>query len=130
MIRIFIDGAANPKKQQSGIGAVLIDNGQQLQLSKSLTDYYDNHETELIALQYVLDYLLESNKQDELIFCHSDSKMLVDAVNKRYSRKENHMKHLNLILTSLKKFSQFYLKWVPERDNRGADQLARVALNK
>ncbi|MGP6139699.1 ribonuclease HI family protein [Jeotgalibaca sp. A127] len=128
MIRMYIDGAANPKKKISGIGIVIIESGKQVQLSEKLETYFDNHEAELIALQYALDYLLSKKKQNEVIFCHSDSKMLVDAIEKKYSRKESHVRHLSEILRTLKQFPQFYLKWVPEKENKGADRLARNAL--
>lgn len=130
MIKMFIDGSANPKKKISGVGILLIESKEQIQISEKLDGVFDNHVAEILALDYALDYLLKKNKENELIFCHSDSKMLVDAVEKRYSRKENHQIHLQTIFKQLESFSQFYLKWIPEKDNSGADHLARKGMNK
>lgn len=129
MIKVFIDGSANPKKQLASIGIIIIESGKQQQLGKKLDEYVDNHEAEFLALDFALDYLLHGQKQSELIICHSDSKMLVDAVNKKYSRKNEHAKHLNGILEKLVRFPQFYLKWVPDKENKGADNVARKAMN-
>lgn len=128
MIRMYVDGSANPKRLLSGIGVLLIEGGQQTQLSEKLEGYYDNHEAEFKALQRGLNYLLAEGKQNEVIFCHSDSKMLVEAIEKRYSRKENHASHLKAVLSTLTQFPQFYLKWIPEKENKGADNLARAAM--
>lgn len=130
MIKIFIDGSANPKRKISGIGILLIKSKEQIQISEKLVGVFDNHEAEILALHYALDYLLKQNKENELIFCHSDSKMLVDAVEKRYSRKGKHQLHLQTVFKQLENFSQFYLKWIPEKDNNGADQLARKGMNR
>src|SRR5699024_1002571 len=130
MIKMFIDGAANPKKDISGIGILIIESKQQTQISEKLNSDYDNHETEILALHYALDYLLKTNKEKDVILCHSDSKMLVDAVEKRYSRKENHLALLQSIFKQLEGFPHFYLKWIPEKENSGADQLARKGMNK
>lgn len=128
MIKMYVDGSANPKRQISGIGVLIIDGSKQTQLHHKLDRYHDNHEVELIALQYGLNYLLDEGKQNEIIFCYSDSKMLIDAIEKKYSRKEEHVFHLDEILTTLDQFSQIYLKWIPEKENRGADNLARIAI--
>lgn len=130
MLRTFIDGAANPETRRSAIGVLLVEDGVQTQLAEPLPTFYDNHEAEFLALQFLLELLLREGKEAETIFCHSDSKMLVDAVHKRYSKKESHDRHLQEVLPLLERFPHFYLKWVPEKYNRGADQLARSALLK
>lgn len=130
MIKMFIDGSANPKKNISGIGILMIESKEQMQISEKLAGDYDNHEAEILALQYALNYLLEQNKENDVILCHSDSKMLVDAIEKRYSRKDKHRVLLDHVFEQLENFSQFYLKWIPEKENSGADHLARKGMNK
>lgn len=130
MLRIYIDGASNPQKQSSAIGILIIENGKQRQISEKLTIFLDNHETEFFALEYLLSLLLREKKQGEVVLCHSDSKTIVDAIEKRYAKKDTHHERLKRCLQLLKEFNQFYLNWIPERDNKGADSLARNALYK
>lgn len=130
MLRIYIDGASNPQKQSSAIGILILEAGKQRQISEKLPSFLDNHETEFYALEYLLSLLLEEGRQGEVILCHSDSKAIVDAIEKRYAKKESHRERLDRCLLLLKEFKQFYLNWIPERDNRGADSLARNSLYK
>lgn len=128
MLRTYIDGASNPKTRQSAVGILILEEGQQEQIGEQLAEFLNNHEAELAALHRLLELLLEAGKEEDTILCHSDSKMLVNAVHKRYSK--SHDSHLQQVLQLLSRFPHFYLKWVPEKDNRGADQLARNALQK
>lgn len=130
MYRVFIDGAANPTQQTSGVGILIVHQGEQIQISTPLEEYYDNHETEMIAFIEALQFLLDRKITEELILCHSDSKMLVTAIRKNYSKKENHRLLLKKILPLLSEFSNLHLKWIPEKENKGADQLAKAALLK
>lgn len=130
MIRVYIDGAANPKKQVSSIGILVIENGKQTQISEKLAAYHDNHEAEFLAFYYVLEMLTEQQKQDEWIFCHSDSKSLVQTIEKQYARKESHQQLLEKCLTLMSCFHQLTLTWIPEKENKGADNLARQGLYK
>lgn len=130
MYRVFIDGAANPTQKTSGVGILIVYQGEQIQISTPLEEYHDNHETEMIAFIEVLQYLLDRKITDEWILCHTDSKMLITAIEKNYSKKENHRILLKKILPLLNKFSNLHLKWIPEKENKGADHLAKAALIK
>lgn len=130
MIRVYIDGSANPRKMTAAIGIIMIENGSQERIAEKLSNYHDNHEAEFHAFQRSLEILLEQKKEQELILCHSDSKTLVDAVEKQYAKKESHRELLEQCLILMAHFSQIHLTWIPEKDNKGADQLARNALYK
>ena len=130
MFKVFTDGAANPTQRTSGLGILIIHHGEQFQISIPLDKYHDNHETEILAFKEALQYLLNQNVKHELILCHSDSKMLVDAVNKKYSKKESHQLLLKDVFFLLQKFTNLHLKWIPEKENKGADHLAKAALSK
>ena len=47
---MFIDGAANPKKDISGIGILIIETKQHTQTSENLHSDYDTHEADMVAL--------------------------------------------------------------------------------
>ncbi|MDE1547876.1 ribonuclease HI family protein [Jeotgalibaca caeni] len=128
MLRVYIDGASNPLTKTAAIGILMIEEGNQTQISEPLPLYYDNHEAEFLALHVLLERLVKENKQEQLILCHSDSKILVDSIEKRYTKKENHRMILEKCLELLRNFPQFHLQWVPDKQNKGADQLARRSL--
>lgn len=128
MLKTYIDGAVNPRTQQAAVGILIVEEGQQRQIGEPLAEFLDNHATELVALHRLLELLLEEHREEETVFCHSDSKMLVNAVHKRYSK--SYDLYLQQVISLLDHFPNFYLKWVPEKENRGADQLARNALKK
>lgn len=128
MLRTYIDGASNPRVRQAAVGILLLEDGQQRQIGEQLEAFCDNHEAELLALKRLLELLLEDGKFEDTILCHSDSKMLVNAVHKRYSK--SYDSTLQEVLSLLDRFPNLYLKWIPEKENRGADQLARNALMK
>ncbi|APZ48706.1 hypothetical protein BW721_02910 [Jeotgalibaca sp. PTS2502] len=128
MIRLFIDGGSNPKKQCSSIGILLINNGRQTQIGQKLANYVDNHQAEYLALIKSLELLIENELTEQLILCHSDSKMLVDAVNKHYTSNDKYKYLLEKLLSLLQHFSNFHLKWISEKENRGAHELAKQAL--
>ena len=88
----------------------------------------DNHLAEFTAINWALGWLLEEGLQEELIFMHTDSKVTADAISKRYTKKEANRIVLKEIQNKLKDFSQLFVKWIPESENKGADQLARQAL--
>ena len=50
------------------------------------------------------------------------------AILKNYTKREDNRIVLQEIQRQLKQFLQVFIKWIPESDNRGADQLARQAL--
>ena len=59
---------------------------------------------------------------------HTDSKVTADAIEKNYTKKESNRIVLKEIQKKVKHFPQLFVKWIPESENRGADQLARQAL--
>ncbi|AZP05473.1 ribonuclease HI family protein [Jeotgalibaca ciconiae] len=128
MIRVFVDGASNPNKENSSVGVLIIEDGKQTQIGKKLDGFHENHQTEYFAFLYALELLLKDHKNDQLVLCHSDSKMLVDAVNKRFTSNDKYKELLSRSLELVSRFSDFHIKWVPEKNNKGAHQLAKNAL--
>ena len=88
----------------------------------------DNHLAEFTAINWALSWLLEEGVQEELIFMHTDSKVTADAIEKNYTKKEANRIVLKEIQKQVKHFPQLFVKWIPESENKGADQLARQAL--
>ena len=128
MIKVFTDAAVNGNPGDVGLGVLVLKDGEQLPFKISVEEKMDNHLAEFTAINWALGWLLEEGLQEELIFMHTDSKVTADAISKRYTKKESNRIILKEIQNKLKDFSQLFVKWIPESENRGADQLARQAL--
>ena len=128
MIKVFTDAAVNGNPGDVGLGVLVLKDGEQLPFKISVEEKMDNHLAEFTAINWALGWLLEEGYQEELIFMHTDSKVTADAISKRYTKKESNRIILKEIQNKLKDFSQLFVKWIPESENRGADQLARQAL--
>ena len=128
MIKVFTDAAVNGNPGDVGLGVLVLKDGEQLPFKISVEEKMDNHLAEFTAINWALGWLLEEGLQEELIFMHTDSKVTADAISKRYTKKEENRIVLKEIQNKLKDLSQLFVKWIPESENRGADQLARQAL--
>ena len=128
MIKVYTDAAVNGNPGDVGLGVLVLKDGEQLPFKISVEEKMDNHLAEFTAINWALGWLLEEGYQEELIFMHTDSKVTADAISKRYTKKEANRIVLKEIQNKLKDFSQLFVKWIPESENRGADQLARQAL--
>ena len=128
MIKVYTDAAVNGNPGDVGLGVLVLKDGEQKPFKISVEEKMDNHLAEFTAIDWALGWLLEEGVQEELIFMHTDSKVTADAISKRYTKKEANRIVLKEIQNKLKDFSQLFVKWIPESENRGADQLARQAL--
>ena len=128
MIKVYTDAAVNGNPGDVGLGVLVLKDGEQLPFKISVGEKMDNHLAEFTAINWALGWLLEEGLQEELIFMHTDSKVTADAISKRYTKKEANRIVLKEIQNKLKDFSQLFVEWIPESENRGADQLARQAL--
>nr|WP_321291621.1 ribonuclease HI family protein [uncultured Trichococcus sp.] len=129
MIKLFVDGASTGKEGYAAIGILIVEDGVQEQIGLPLEEQMDNHRAEFEALLYGLRHLKAHNKQDQLVFCYSDSKLVAESIRKKYTKKAELKLLLEEALQELAVFTNLYLKWIPEKENRGADNLARNALH-
>ena len=128
MIKVYTDAAVNGNPGDVGLGVLVLKDGEQIPFKIPVEEKMDNHLAEFTAIDWALGWLLEEGCQEELIFMHTDSKVTADAISKRYTKKEATRIVLKEIQNKLRDFSQIFVKWIPESENKGADQLARQAL--
>ena len=128
MIKVFTDAAVNGNPGDVGLGVLVLKDGEQKPFKISVEEKMDNHLAEFTAINWALGWLLEEGVQEELIFMHTDSKVTADAIEKNYTKKEANRIVLKEIQKKVKHFPQLFVKWIPESENKGADQLARQAL--
>lgn len=128
MIKVYTDAAVNGNPGDVGLGVLVLKDGEQKPFKISVEEKMDNHLAEFTAIDWALGWLLEEGVQEELIFMHTDSKVTADAIEKNYTKKEANRIVLKEIQKKMKHFPQLFVKWIPESENKGADQLARQAL--
>ena len=128
MIKVYTDAAVNGNPGDVGLGVLVLKDGEQKPFKISVEEKMDNHLAEFTAINWALSWLLEEGVQEELIFMHTDSKVTADAIEKNYTKKEANRIVLKEIQKKVKHFPQLFVKWIPESENKGADQLARQAL--
>ena len=128
MIRVKTDAAVNGNPGKVGIGIEILYKKQQFLFKENSELLMDNHQAELWAIYRALIILQEKEWDQEMIFLNSDSKFAMMAIEKNYTKQIAYQAILKKVQEERKKFPQLFLEWIPEEENRGADQLARQAL--
>ena len=128
MIRVKTDAAVNGNPGKVGIGIEILYKKQQFLFKENSELLMDNHQAELWAIYRALIILQEKEWDQEMIFLNSDSKFAMMAIEKNYTKQIAYQDILKKVQEERKKFPQLFLEWIPEEENRGADQLARQAL--
>ena len=127
MLEIYIDGASAGNPGPSGIGVFIKGEGHHIKISEYIGET-NNHVAEFTALIRGLE---EANKlHATLISLRSDSKIVVASIEKCYVKNEQFKPLLDRALTLIQQFELFFIKWIPEKENRAADALAREAIQK
>ena len=128
MIRVKTDAAVNGNPGKVGIGIEILYKKQQFLFKENSELLMDNHQAELWAIYRALIILQEKEWNQEMIFLNSDSNFAMMAIEKNYTKQIAYQDILKKVQEERKKFPQLFLEWIPEKENRGADQLARQAL--
>jgi ribonuclease HI len=126
MIEIYIDGASAGDPGPSGAGVyVKLGNGQthSYRFPIGITS---NHEAEFKALISGLQ-LCQDNNWKTVSF-RTDSQAVEHAVNKRYAKDKRYTEILEEALGLADQLDLFFIKWIPSKQNKIADELAREAI--
>lgn len=126
MFEVNIDGASAGNPGPSGAGIVLKQNGVLRHFSLPLGDM-DNHLAEFTACKKALEICIEKNAQT--VWIRSDSQALVQAVEKEFVKSPSYKTVLQEILELSGRIPLFFIKWVPSKENKMADELARKAIH-
>lgn len=129
MIKIFIDAATNQTTNTSAGGMLFLRNGQQLQKHVPLLAE-TNNEAEFEMMVKTLEFLISEDFQNETIFIYTDSKIVMESLYKEYAKDSRFKVHLEIILKLSHEFPSLFIEWIEEKNNKGADNLARQALQK
>lgn len=129
MIKIFIDAATHSDKQLSAGGMVLVQQQTQSQHYVPLAAT-DNHNAEFEILIFALSYCLSHHLNTDTILIYSDSKIVVQTIEKNYAKNSSFKAYLTEINHLLSQFHFVLIEWIPEAKNKGADQLAKQGLQR
>lgn len=130
MYKIYTDAAFNAQTKEAGIAFNAIRNGQQIKQGRYCERVLDNHEAEFQAMLMALEFLQREASTNETIMLHSDSKIVIESLDKRYVKEAQYAIWLDKILVIIDTFNLLFWKWIPDKENKGADQIAREALRK
>jgi len=128
LIIIHTDGASSGNPGKSGAGIFINHNGVVIEKSIPL-EIMSNHEAEFWAVIHALDICEEKFPREVLSF-RTDSKIVVDTMEKDYTRNEAFLPLLEEIRKRSDSFPYIFIKWIPTEQNKHADQLAKRALFK
>lgn len=128
MIEVFTDGASRGNPGESGIGIVLKKNKESDEYAFPLGSM-TNHEAEFYAVIRALE-ICRDKYPDEIISVRTDSKVVVDTVEKNHTKNKTFLPLLEQIHMLSQEFPLFFIKWIPEKQNQQADRLAREAIRK
>lgn len=126
MRTIHIDGASAGQPGPSGIGVfVKHDDGSVEEFSRPL-GCMTNNEAEFEACVYAYELCRERGWHSASI--RTDSQLVNASVEKRFVKRKLYQPYLTKILRAEEELPLCFLKWVPSRENRAADRLARQAV--
>jgi ribonuclease HI len=125
MIEVYIDGASAGDPGLSGAGIFIKGNGKLERFSIPLGQM-DNHCAEFMACKQALEICID--KQYTVVSFRSDSQAVVHAIEKEYVKNSEYKLLLEEIIHLSKRLDLFFIKWIPSKENRAADELARKAI--
>lgn len=127
MIKIYTDGATIGNPGPTGLGVLIVENHQQIQLKQAHPDMVTNHEAEFIAAIHGFQYLTKHVNHSDTILFYTDSRLLSDAVGKNHTK--NYETLFNELSILIDQFNIVVTQWIPDKENHGAHTLALQALH-
>lgn len=127
MTLAYIDAAASSNPKLAAGSAIFKENGKNLEYTLFLGEM-ENHEAEWAILLFAVEKAME-NEFTSLII-HTDSKVISDSFEKSFVRNPVFKNYYDEISGHLDFFQLFLVSWMPRKENRRADELARETLYK
>ena len=130
MLKIYSDAAVSAKDCLAGGGLLVVGDGLYKQIKYPLNPTTDNHLAELEAFLHAVRWVVNNNYQDNWIVFHSDSQLVVTALHKNHIKNKQYINLFKSISRMLDDLAFYEIKWIPEKENKGADNMAKQALAK
>ena len=127
--QVFCDGASRSNPGDASIGVSISLDGKEIHTISKEIGIATNNEAEYQALIDGLNYCIENSINEVDVFL--DSKLVIEQVKKNYKVKAHNLKEYNSqVENMIKEFKYIEFKHVYREDNKRADQLANIALDK
>ena len=130
MLKVYTDAAFAYKNQFAGLAIRILAPNQLYEQVVFLNQVADNHQAEFLAILRALDWLIELGLTQDFIWLHADSQVAIRAIEKSYIKDARYAPILDHILSRLDHFPNLYVKWIAEKENQAAYQLAKSSLKK
>jgi ribonuclease HI len=129
VIEVYIDGASAGNPGRSGAGIFIKAHGITEKYSIPL-GVMSNHEAEFHALIKGLEICMEKGFVDSVVSFRTDSELVNMSVEKEFVKNKLYAPLLEEALQLAGKIELFFMKWIPSAENKLADELARLAIQK
>ena len=127
--QLFCDGASRSNPGDASIGISILLDGKEVHTISKKIGIATNNEAEYQALIDGLNYCVDNSIKEIEVFL--DSNLVVEQVNKNFKVKAGNLKVLNSKVDDLiKEFNFIEINHVYREENKRADQLANMALDK
>lgn len=130
MLKIYSDAAVSQKHKCTGAGIVVAGGDIHEQITLPLPEILDNHLAELHAFYLAVKWAIDQEQTAQWITFYTDSQLVAQAINKQYIKKNEYIALYKEIILLLDQFEYYEVKWIPEKSNKGADNLAKQAIAK
>ncbi|MCU7556721.1 ribonuclease HI family protein [Macrococcus capreoli] len=125
MAQIFIDASTKQQPLHSACGIVLKMDETTIEYGEYLGQI-DNHTAEWQSLIVGMKLAIQQGCQSLLI--NSDSKIVVDSIDKQYVKQPLFKSYLQDYNTLATAFELVLINWIPRQQNKHADTIARRTL--
>ena len=127
--QVFCDGASRSNPGDASIGVSILLDGKEVHAISKKIGIATNNEAEYQALIDGLNFCIDNSIREIDVFL--DSNLVVEQVNKNYKVKAANLKVLNSKVDELiQEFNFIEINHVYREENKRADQLANMALDK
>ena len=127
--QVFCDGASRSNPGDASIGVSILLDGKEVHAISKKIGIATNNEAEYQALIDGLNFCIDNSIKEIDVFL--DSNLVVEQVNKNYKVKAENLKVLNSKVDELiQEFNFIEISHVYREENKRADQLANMALDK
>jgi len=127
--QVFCDGASRSNPGDASIGVSILLDGKEVHAISKKIGIATNNEAEYQALIDGLNFCIDNSIKEIDVFL--DSNLVVEQVNENYKVKAENLKVLNSKVDELiQEFNFIEINHVYREENKRADQLANMALDK
>lgn len=129
LIEVSFDGAASGNPGLAGGGLYINEgNGKEIRHSFALGMLSSNHEAEFAALVAALQFCVDQGYR--AVSFRTDSQLVNHGLEKQHVKNALYSPYLRQAMELIEHFDLFFCKWIPDKQNKNADSLARLAIQK